>query len=230
MMQASPTSTVELPCGDGRRHRRDQSGKCTAAVLEPLLARARATANCRADRRAGTTDGAVHRRSRRIRSSRDARQRTRLEPSRDPRRTALIAAQVACSTHRFAEARESLAQAVSATALRQSDADRLSLDDRPGHGREASRGAGGAARASVAAWPLGRTDSARRAARATWARSTRPIAHIEGAAEYSGRLAVCACVGVAFSWACCGAKRYRCRKRSGRRAGIAARSTICLAT
>ncbi len=37
------------------------------------LARARATANCRAHRRTGAADGAIHRRSRRFRSSRDPR-------------------------------------------------------------------------------------------------------------------------------------------------------------
>ena len=79
-------------------------------------------------------------------------------------RTALIAAQVACSTHRFAEARESLARAVARGAP--SDAtDRLLLTIDQATGSESVRGACGAARTRRAARTLGGADSARCAAR-----------------------------------------------------------------
>ena len=144
-------------------------------------------------------------------------------------RTALIAAQVACSTHRFAEARESLAQAVARGAP--SDAtDRLSLSIDQATGENLS--AVLAARRELAARP-GHWDqriplgcAARRPGRLRRGRSNLPgrVAHV------SGRVAVCAGLGRVSAGCAVGRKCAGATTGSGGELVPHAPSLTCRAT
>ena len=107
----APTSSNARPVTAGDIAA-DQPGECTAAVVEPLLARA--------DASPASAEAIVEQEQLTAQFTGDLGAFDRLEMlvdaiwhSRDPEsaRTALIAAQVACSTHRFADAREGLARA-----------------------------------------------------------------------------------------------------------------------
>jgi hypothetical protein len=99
------------------------------------------------------------------------RELTRVEP--ESARTALIAAQVACSTHRFAEARESLAQAAARGAPIGRDGT-PHADHRPCHGDESLGGAGGADASAPRGLDIGRSGSRSGRCWRIWVNSTRP--------------------------------------------------------
>ena len=144
-------------------------------------------------------------------------------------RTALIAAQVACATHRFAEAREYLARARERGAEREAT-DRLALTLDQATGNEPVRRSLQAGANAPHGPAIGGSGSRSAHCSPISANSTRPIARMSRRCVPIRMCRPSVPRGPAFSWACCGAKPCRHPMQRAPRSGIARRSSTCRAT